>query len=112
MSRRQVLNFAAKFAISEWLRNNQERLRSERPLFTSLAREVKEKIGQVVSPQVIAEICRTVGVSWEPPEQKGIKSRSLLWSKIHELETNQKTMDQVLVSLCEKLGEPYPVVVK
>jgi hypothetical protein len=102
-------SFATKFKISEWLRNNQEAIRTGKPTFPTLARQVSEALEIPTSASQVAHICKTIGLTWEHPAGSGAKPIATLRREIDEIRQQVREMDTLLVSLCQKLGEPYPL---
>jgi uncharacterized coiled-coil protein SlyX len=65
------LNFEQKFVLSEWLRNNVERIMSELPRTGQVAKEATEALGFEVHSNSIVEVCRVCKIVWEPRSLHG-----------------------------------------
>jgi hypothetical protein len=60
------LTFEQRYTIAEHLRNNEERIKTARPLFKELAEHVGKELNLTITPDQIADIARVAKVTWEP----------------------------------------------
>lgn len=64
--KKNSLTFEERYTIAEHLRNNEERIKTARPLFKELAASVSKELNLTITPDQIAEISRVAKVTWEP----------------------------------------------
>lgn len=103
--------------ISDWLRNNHERILSERPLFTELSAMVKEGTGIYVSEKSVRQLCDALSIVWEVRIKRGgvgveggVKYRlGKLEERVVETElavgTLNKTQKEVLLQIDQVLKD-------
>ena len=85
------------FRICSWIKENKERLQSERPTQPATCRMILQEIAIQCSPKTIHDACGATGVVWETKIAYGhVSSIAIAMSKITVLEARVAALEKLL----------------
>lgn len=99
MSKRGRVDFKTKVQILDWLRSERENFELDRPTFVHLTAEINSRFGLSIGSHMVANLCRTAGVSWEIIRKVPVATTKGLAKTCEELSARLEVVEKTLKKL-------------